>query len=169
MFGSSQKPPRSPGLFRMRNLIGGALALGVICGVWIADWLPNLGWGLGTGGGVGVGIGNTGIMGTPSGDDKNAEFNVGREHVDKTSGKSLRVVIEDWNYLLRRGDKETPIELDALVKEVSKVEGDADGVRLRVYRRESARATAEDKLRHALTAAKIPWDTAVYVAPEPVP
>ncbi len=165
MFGSSQNTSRGPGLFRLRNLLGGALVIGVISGIWLGDLLP----GLGTGGGVGVGIGNTGIMGTPNGVEKDAEFNVGSEHVDKTAGKSLRVIIEDWNYLVRSGEKETPLELDALVKEVAKQKGDADGIRLRVYRRESARTTAEEKLREALTAAKIPWETAVYVAPDPVP
>lgn len=164
MFGPSQNTPRAPGIFRLRNLLGGALVIGVISGIWMADKLP----GLGTGGGVGIGVGNTGIMGTPTGIEKNAEFNVGKEHVDKTAGKSLRVVIEDWNYLVRSGDSETPIELDTLVKQVAKLKGDADGIRLRVYRTESARATAEHKLQDALKAANIP-ESAIYIAPDIAP
>ena len=163
MFGPPQNLPRSPGLFRLRNLLGGALVIGVISGIWLGDMLP----GLGTGGGVGIGVGNTGIMGTPTGQEKNAEFNVGKEHVDKSTGKSLRVIIEDWNYLVRSNGKDVPITLDELVQQVTKLKGDADGVRLRVYRTESARATAEHKLQEALKAAHVP-DAAVYIAPDVV-
>ncbi len=163
MFGSATQTPRSPGWFRLRNLLGGALVIGVICGVWLSDFLP----GLGTGGGVGVGVGSTGIMGTPNGIEKDAEFNVGKEHTDKSAGKSLRILIEDWNYLIRSEGKNTPIALEDLVKRVAGLEGDADGIRLRVYRTESARATAEHRLQDALKAANVP-ESAIYLAPEVV-
>lgn len=161
MFGMPSQKPRSPGWFRLRNLLGGALAVGVICGIWLGDFLP----GLGTGGGIGVGVGSTGIMGTPSGIDQAAEFNVGQEHVDKTAGKSLRVVVKDWNFFVRTGGDDTPILLDDLVKRVATLPGDADGIRLRVYRTESARATAEHRLQDALKAANVS-ESAIYFAPD---
>ncbi len=161
MFGMPSQKPRSPGLFRLRNLLGGALVVGVICGVWLGDFLP----GLGTGGGIGVGVGSTGIMGTPTGTDRSAEFNVGKEQIDKTNGKSLRVVVKDWNFFVRSGGEDTPIVLDDLVKRVEQLPGDADGIRLRVYRTESARATAEQRLQDALKSAKVA-ESAVYFAPD---
>ncbi len=161
MFGMPSQKPRSPGWFRLRNLLGGALVVGVICGVWLGDFLP----GLGTGGGIGFGVGSTGVMGTPTGVDRAAEFNVGKEHVDKTAGKSLRVVVKDWNYFVRTGDKDTPITLEDLVERVAQLPGDADGIKLRVYRTESARATAEHRLQDALKTASVA-ESAIYFAPD---
>lgn len=161
MFGMSPQKPRSPGLFRLRNLLGGALVIGVICGIWLGDFLP----GLGGGGGIGVGVGSTGLIGTPTGDDPDAEFNVGKEQTDAATGKSLRVVVKDWNYFVRAGGKDTPILLDDLVQRVADVPGDTDGIRLRVYRTESARATAENRLQDALKDAQVP-ESAVYFAPD---
>lgn len=162
MFGMPSQKPRSPGLFRLRNLLVGALAIGVICGIWLGDFLPGLGLG---GGGFGVGVGPNGILGISSGTNADAEFNVGAEHPDKSNGKSLRVVVKDWNYFVRSTGGDQPIGLEDLVDRVKELPGDADGIQLRVYRTESARATAEQRLQDALKAANVA-ESAVYVAPD---
>lgn len=158
MFGAGTPAQRGPGLFRLRNMLGGALIIGLITGAYFSDWMPGLGTG-----------GNAAISLNVSPDDtgnNNAEFNVG-DDAGKGTGGPLRVVIKDWNYFIRVGKTDTPVELADLVTAVAEAKGDADGIRLRVYRTDSARATAEHKLQDALKAAGV-VETAVYFSPEPI-
>lgn len=158
MFGTNVNPPRGPGLFRLRNMLGGALIVGLITGAYFSDWVP----GLGSGGNATISLN---ADATDKGDNT-AEFNVGTETGHGTGGP-LKVVIKDWNYFVRVGKTDTPIELADLIAAIGTAKGDPDGIRLRVYRTDSARATAEHKLQDALKTAGIA-ESAVYFSPEPV-
>ncbi len=158
MFGANAPAQRGPGLFRLRNLLGGALIIGLITGAYFSDWMP----GLGNGGNAAISL-----SASPEETGNNsAEFSVGGDSGNGTGGP-LRVVIKDWNYFVRVGKTDTPVELADLVTAVKEAKGDRDGIRLRVYRSDSARATAEHKLQDALKEAGIA-ETAVYFSPEPV-
>jgi hypothetical protein len=144
--------------FKMRYVVGGALALGIAAGVWLSDWFK----GIGVGGGSGVGIGQSGWQGMPSGEESEvADLGVSYQTPLPAGPVTLRVVIKDRSYFLRDGETDTPIELAALVDAVKQHPADEDGIRLRLYRTNTARVTAELQLREALQAAGIP-DAAVF-------
>jgi hypothetical protein len=145
-------------MFKLRNIAGVALVLGVAAGVWLSDvWK-----GIGSGEGIGVGNGKT-VVSLESGDATDAAPELGVEGPASTTnaGKTLRVVIRDRSYFLKNGAKETPTTLDELVQSLRGVSGDDDGVKLRVYRAENARVTADVQLREALQAADVP-EAATY-------
>ncbi|OYW15139.1 MAG: hypothetical protein B7Z55_15240, partial [Planctomycetales bacterium 12-60-4] len=122
----------------------------------------------GIGTGNGVGIGQSGWSGKSDGTaETQAELGVSSETAKGTAPESLRVVIKDRNYYLRSGGSETPIDLDALVSMVQSAIGDDDGIKLRIYRTESARVTAELQLRESLKTVDVA-DSAIYTSPDVV-
>lgn len=84
------------------------------------------------------------------------------------SGNTLHVLIDDFDYLIRiRKDDEqwTGIDLDRLLVVAAEAPGDTNGIRVRVQKRVTARASAEEKLRGALAAQGIGSD-AVFESSE---
>lgn len=151
--------------FRMRYVVGGALVLGIAAGVWLGDWFKGFGpGGDGTTGGLGTGDGvKTSLVG-----ESPPELGVTAETTTVGLVTSmLRVVIKDRSYFLRDGETDTPIELPALVDAVKQHPADDDGIKLRLYRSNTARVTAELQLREALHAAGVS-DAAIYVSPDAV-
>jgi hypothetical protein len=142
----------------MRYVVGGALALGIAAGVWLSDWFK----GIGLGEGSAVGIGQSGWDGVQTNaEGQAADLGVSYQTPLPAGAPTLRVVIKDRSYFLRDGETDTPIELAALVDAVKQHPADEDGIRLRLYRTNTARVTAELQLREALQTAGIP-DAAVF-------
>jgi len=88
------------------------------------------------------------------------------------SGKVLGVLIDEHSYLLEvpSDDKAVfkPISLERLTELARRAEGDSNGIKVRVLRRESARMGATFKLQEALASVKIGED-ALYIPAEFVP
>jgi hypothetical protein len=151
---------RKPSMFKLRTFIGVALVAGVAAGVWLADFWKGFGWG----GGPGLGSGSPESVATET--SAPAEQRPDEPAEDPTSSaRTLRVVIRDRSYFLKHALGERLISLEELVAAVKQVSGDDDGIRLRVYRAESSRPTAELQLEEALRAAGIP-DSATYWSPD---
>lgn len=147
-------------MFKVRYLIGTALVLGIAAGVWLGEFWKGFGWG----GGSGFGQGDSLLVTTqptnsttPPAEDDTRD--------SPTSTQTVRVVIRDRSYYLKQSLEEQPITLQDLVALVQRAQGDEDGIRLRVYRAESSRATAELQLQEALRAVDIP-ESAIYWSPE---
>ena len=70
-------------------------------------------------------------------------------------GRVLGVLIDEWDYLLEvPGEVESiyrPAGLDRLIVLAQQVDGDSNGIRVRILQRESARPKAEQDLRNALS------------------
>lgn len=143
----------------MRYVAGGALALGVAAGVWLGDWFK----GFGPGGGEGSGFRQSGEgVQTSVVASNGAELGVSAASLDRIPRvTTLRVVIKDRSYFLRDGETDTPVELAAVVDAVQRQPPDDDGIKLRLYRTNTARVTAELQLLDALHAAGIA-DAAIY-------
>lgn len=159
-------------LFRKRNILGTALMLGILVGIYLGKFK-----GFGLGGGSYFGLGNTGSetqvslhsdstgdgrvqLADPSGADENAA----------PLTDVVRVLIDDRDYFLRspKDDSFTvKITLPNLIKRIKETTGDNDGIRVRIYERATARVLAEENLKKELTAAGIN-DAAVFWVPNPV-
>ncbi|MCR9197964.1 MAG: hypothetical protein NXI04_04940 [Planctomycetaceae bacterium] len=88
------------------------------------------------------------------------------------SDKILAILIDEHEYRLEvPGEAETlyrPIEMERLLELAELAEGDSNGIRIRILRRENARASAEEKLKLELEHVGIRTD-AVYMPEEFVP
>jgi hypothetical protein len=150
--------------FRMRYVAGGALVLGIAAGVWLGDWFKGFGPG---GTGTGFGTSNSDGVLTSVGEGT-ADLGVATDQpVSAVVTPPLRVVIRDRSYFLRDGDQETPIDLLALVATVARHPADEDGIKLRIYRANSARAKTVQDLVDAVHTAGI-TDAAIYTSPDAV-
>lgn len=151
----------------VRYFVGGALVVGVALGVWLADFFK----GIGTGNGVGIGqsgfssitasLENGGVR------TEDVDLGVSADSVPTAVPDSLKVVIKDRALYLRSETGDSPIDVLALVGMVKSAKGDGDGIKLRIYRTESARVTAEVDLRKALSEASVA-ESAIYTSPDMV-
>ncbi len=146
---------------KKRYILGAALVAGVIVG----QYLPNFWKGFGGGSIVGVGIGDP------------APATLGEPPVDPTSKPVegdvkpptnvppvIKVVIDDRSYFIRSAEGDRPVEIAEVIALAKAAAGDADGIRVRVYRKGSSRPSAENALQDAFNEAKI-GDTAVFWVP----
>ena len=150
-------------LFRKRTVLGAALIAGVIIG----QYLPDFWNGFGGGSTVGVGIGDpapgtkgkpsTNPTETPIEDDIKLPANV---------PPVIKVVIDDRSYFIRSSEGDRPVEIAEVIALAKVAEGDADGIRVRVYRKGTSRPSTENALQEAFNEAKIS-DTAVFWIPTP--
>lgn len=160
------------GLFRTRNILGAALIAGIALGIYLGQWK---GFGLGGGWELGTGDGETHVSLNPSGDsiqklhtlepkpEKNEALAVQVPDV-------VRIVIDDEKYFLRQasdGSKDLPMTLPDLIRLIEQAPGDADGLRVRVYEKLTARAEAEENLKKELANAGVP-DAAIFWVPTPL-
>lgn len=78
----------------------------------------------------------------------------------------LQVLIDGRRYAVKQTDNGTseyrPVELSRLVDLAKQAPGDEDGVRVRIARRESSRATAERRLEDELMEAGLPPESIVW-------
>jgi len=139
---------------RKRLMWGGGaiLAVGVLVGL-IADF-PRMG------------VGNEGgnVLVSASTETPRVETPVAVPETGVTS-PVVTVLIEGHSYLILRSiegvDSWEHAERESVVRLAKQAGGDEDGVRVRVLRRQSARASAENELRQALADAGLSGD-AVY-------
>lgn len=154
-------------LFRKRNFLGAVLLAGVGLGVYLGKF------NFGLGGGTQFGIGSSGTdtqVTTAAGTIKPLEATKAKEESPDVVPDVVRVLIDDRQYYLRSengGDGDTPIELPKLIRLIEKAPGDDDGLRVRVYLKSSARASAEENLKSALKEAGIN-EASVFWVPTPV-
>jgi hypothetical protein len=156
-------------IFRKRNFLGAVLLAGIGLGVYLGKLNFGLGggnqFGLGSSGGeTQVSIGSADRIASPIEPAKE------KEELPIEVPDVVRILIDDRQYYLRSETgsvTEAPIALPKLVQLIELAPGDEDGLRVRVYRKATARASAEEKLKTALTEAGI-HDAAVFWVPNPV-
>ena len=96
-----------------------------------------------------------------------------RENEDESSfpvSDVVRVVIDDHDFLLRNSQddsKDVKISLPKLIQRIKQAPGDGDGLRVRIYRKTTARASTEENLKNELATAGIE-ETAIFWVPTPV-
>lgn len=124
---------------------GCILALGILMGMYMK--IP--GWGGGT------------MVSTSTGDQTETASSSNSDQTDNnlpTAGL-ITVLIDDRAYSIAKADGDnivyTPTAIAAIVQQAQQVPGNEDGIKVRVLRKESARATAESNLRNALVDAGI--------------
>jgi hypothetical protein len=157
-----------------RTLAGGLVVLGIAVGAYFANLFRGLGFGLGPGsGGIQVSSGDgaegrddvsqpeTAPSTNATATDSAAERNPQGIPVPPSPG-ILDVIIAGETYETRQmaGEEERveSIELPAIVERAKQAAGGADGVRVRIFRRESSLPTSEEALDQALSEAGIPPD-----------
>lgn len=88
------------------------------------------------------------------------------------SEKVLAVLIDEHQYLLAIPGESTdvyrPTELERVIELARRTEGDSNGIRVRILRRENARASAEEQLKLDLNRAGITRDC-IYMPADFVP
>jgi hypothetical protein len=88
------------------------------------------------------------------------------------SSQVLSILIDEHDYLIGVPDDAStiyhPCDIERLVELAGHAEGDSNGIRVRILQRESARPSAEEKLKLALASAGVDVD-ALYQQSEFVP
>ena len=152
--------------FRKRTILGGALVAGIGLGVWLG--LPFKGFlGLGHGSGQYDEKGETGDKKESSSAQPASVSIDSQGELPVTIPDVVKVLIDERDFLLRQADEDVPITLSNLIHLIKQAPGNEDGVRLRIYEKSSARASAEESLKQALVDAGIP-DSAIFWVPTPV-
>lgn len=154
-------------LFRKRNILGATLIAGIVVGTY----LPNFWNGFGGGSIVGVGVGDP-KTGTPSQDSEDsASKPEDKAKPVESDSKPLenvppviKVVIDERSYFLRSAEGDRPIEVPEVIALAKAAAGDADGIRIRIYRKKTSRIKAEQDLQDSLVAAGVS-DSAILWIP----
>lgn len=159
-------------LFRLRNLVGAALVLGILVGVWLGDWFKGFGLGPGEGGSQSAKLLST--KGKPGESDRATADLVGFHADDDASDASepkpaglVKVLIDDRSYYLREGAKKTPIALEELVRLIEQTSPNEDGLKAVIERTATSRVSTEIKLFDALKEAGVA-ENSIYLAPQAV-
>jgi len=163
-------------LFQKRTWLGAAVAAGVLVGIN----MPEFWKGPGTGGGTSV-VPGTQSATAPEADlaktDKTPVTKTVSENTPLTSPNSspstppmvdkpsvVKVSVAERTFSLRSEEAgERPIELPELIDMVKSAKGNVDGIRLRIYRQPSSRASAENDLQGALDDAGIRAESVEWV------
>ena len=139
---------------KKRTIAGGVLAVGILIGAFLSGWnIP----------GLGTGAPETGSEADDTPDEfalatLDAEVEIIPAPVPvPLTDDVVDVRIEDRSYWVRQllaGKKVyQPAELDQIVEWAKKAKGDAQGIRVRISRRGSARVSTWETLQHELTQA----------------
>lgn len=131
----------------------------------VAAWLSGLfdGMGLGPGDGAGLGTGRPTATGPDAPPDDLSVSHTDRAHVSEEGGapelRVLEIVVAGRGYEVRREvDGEVrfrPVELSRVKSLAARTTGNDEGIRILIYRRESALPQAERALDEALAEAGI--------------
>ena len=154
-------------LFRKRNVLGAALVAGVIVGMYLPDFWNGFGGGSITG--VGLGDPKSGTHGELADDSKGKPADTEKPaEPDITLPVNvppvIKVLIDDRSYFIRSAVGDRKVEIAEVIALAKAAAGDADGIRVRVYRKGSSRPSAENALQDAFNEAKIN-DNAVFWVP----
>lgn len=146
-------------LFSKRNVFGAILVAGIATGVYLGEFWKGFGFG------NSLGLGTTDSKSSStskSSDSKKDSKEIDKKTVDAKSEANLdhvrevvEVVIVDRAYFVRSADGDKPAELKNVVEMAKRATGDKYDIRVRIYRKESSRASAEVDLKNALQAAGI--------------
>lgn len=170
-------------LFQKKTWIAGAVAAGVLVGINMPEFWKGPGTGSGT---TGVGIGTPSANAPETADPKSdsselasvakkivkesASTNDQQSTADQAAATApaekpdvVKVVVAERAFALRSEKGERPIQLPEIIELVKQAPGDTDGIRLRIYRKPSSRASAEDALQTALSDAGIREDVVEWV------
>lgn len=117
--------------------------------------------GLGPGGGAQVSLENSSSSKSgPRSDKDDAPHDSTTDGSMAAAGDVLHVIVDDQHYALREmvdGQSQyRPIDLAELIELAKETKGNADGIRVRIASRESARYTAEARLHDELIKAGLP-------------
>lgn len=152
-------------LLKKRTWLGAAVAAGVIIGMNFPEFWKGFG-----GGGpnlIGLGPSGTGsqtlLVSTNSQPARAPERTGGTKESAPEIPETIKVVIAERSFSLRSNEGEQPVELAEVIRQVRRATGDADGIRLRIYRKSSSRPSAESALQSALAEAGIPEDAVLWV------
>lgn len=161
---------------RKRTILGGVLAVGLVAGLWLSDKLPHLG------SGFGLGSGGDGVLGKPDVSNVSVQSGDGSHSTDADSELSqtdakpkrtdaeplddvLTILVEDRHYAVwkktRKGNGYFPTDLEDLILLAQDTKPNAEGLRVRILRSESARVTAWQKLQSELVQAGLPAESIV--------
>ncbi|MSR56370.1 MAG: hypothetical protein EXS05_01695 [Planctomycetaceae bacterium] len=154
-------------LFMKRTWLGIAVAAGVLVGVNF----PEFWKGFGGGGANPLGVGSSGandpdISETAAKIPTVSPVKQTKVSDEPGSGRvpvAIKVVIAERSFSLSSNEGERPIDVAEVVELVKRTRGDADGIRLRIYRKPSSRPSAETALQNALTEAGIGEDAVLWV------
>ena len=145
-------------LFRKRNFLGAVLLAG------IGNQFGIVSTGNGTGSDTQVSVAPVDVVNKP------AETVKETDELPIAVPDVVRILIDERQYYLRsenRGGQDLLIELPRLIDLILQAPGDDDGLRVRVYRRSTARASAEEKLKTAMAEAGVN-DASIFWVPTPV-
>lgn len=150
---------------RIRTIAGTVVVLAVALAGILKGLFPNFGGGGGNG--EGAGNGPQPQIEAPQEPTEKPAPDVKTE--DREAPEVLTVLIEDRHYAIRQsdGNGETwnRIELERVVELAEQTPGNADGVRVRIIRDESARASAEIELQERLRKAGLSKES-IVMAPD---
>lgn len=151
--------------FSTRNVMGIVLIAGIGAGIYLGDFMKGPGFG-GSSNSANKGTGADGDGSEKVSSKKTTETTEPKP--EKTAAAPLqtpvvKIVVSDRAYLLRTATGDEPIELDQIVSYATAAKGDEDGVKIRVYRKPSSRASTEIALQQALTAAGVGEEQTVWV------
>ncbi len=156
-------------LFRKRYILGTALIAGVIVGQYLPDFWN--GFGGGSTPSVGIGDPKTGTPGelTDGSADKTTDTDTDKPAEDDIKLPAevppvTKVVIDDRSYFIRSADGDRPVEIAEVIALTKAAAGDANGIRVIVYRKGTSRPSAEHALQDAFNEAKIS-ETAIFWVP----
>lgn len=153
-----------PRLFSTRNILGAVLVAGIAAGIYLSDFLKGPGLG---GGGANQPQKNSE---SPKVQQTQSESDTDQKPAaapDKSSPVAstdvVKILIDNRSFLLRTSEGDSPAELNDVISQVKSTSGDADGIRVRVYRKATSRASTEIALRDALMAAGVTEEQIVWV------
>ncbi len=155
--------------------IGLLVVTGIGIGALVSYLLPGLNFGLGTGTAENGAKGTANPDAPPPGSNKPKQPAKSRTATGADeSGVPAEVVfvlIEDREYLLRRGPEGQAVyesaDVDMVVKAALAATGDSNGIKIRIAQKSSSRELAERQLKEKLEAAGIKKD-AIRWKDEPV-
>lgn len=155
--------------------IGLLVVTGIGIGALVSYLLPFLNFGTGSGtGGTGTSTGANSAATAPDAPapaTKGSKNAPGAEPKPSTPAEVVYVLIDDREYLLRRGPEGQaeyqPADADTVVEAALAATGDSNGIKIRISQRSSSRELAERQLREKLEQAGIPGD-AIRWKDEPV-
>jgi hypothetical protein len=150
-------------LFRKRTILGAVLAAGIGLGVYLGPkfkgFFPVLGTSTGT---------STTNEKSSNHNESNTQANAEAPEEPSTPIQVpdvVKVVIDDRKFILRNVSGDQPITLPNLIQLIKKAPGDADGVRVRIYEKSTARTSAEEELKAALVEGGIHENSIFWVPP----
>jgi hypothetical protein len=148
-------------MFKIKRIVAGGL---IVLGAVLASMFGNLFRGPGLGDGDGRGNGPPAVNDAPNGDEIpdpqpfEPEPPVETPAVPETP-RVVDILIDDRDYLVREvvnGEIQyREIELSELIERVKQAPGNDEGIRVRISRTESSRASAENLLDRSLEQAGI--------------